>query len=206
MISYVFEHSIDQRVLDSACNLLKKGCLLCFPTDTSWIIVCDPTIKEAITKFYSLKSEDKTKHYSLLCNSISMASEVAFVDDKHFKVIKKNIPGHFTFILEAQKSVRKYIKASKTDREIGLRFPPGLIVTKLIESYEKPLISTNLTHELLKLEKDQLIYPLLIEDCLGHLISMIIDPGEVNFVGPSTIVSLMGQIPEILRQGAGQLK
>jgi tRNA threonylcarbamoyl adenosine modification protein (Sua5/YciO/YrdC/YwlC family) len=206
MIEYVIEHNPDDRVLKKAAQALEWGGLICFPTDTNWIVAAFPFSKEGLEKLYRLKGETPNKHFSLLCNSVSMASEVAIINDQSFKVIRQCIPGHFTFIFEATKKVTKCLKASKADKEIGIRFPPGKLVYKLIETSSFPLISTNITHQMLGLAEDEPIYSYHIEDKLSHCLDMIIDPGEFEFAGPSTIISLCSaEGIEILREGAGDL-
>ena len=203
MISYIFEHNIDSRVLDRASHLLESGKLICFPSDTSWLIAGDPFQKESIEKIYSLKSENKFKHFSLLTDGLSLASEIAIISDAHFRLMKKLTPGHFTFILPAQKKIMKALAASRTDKEVGIRIPPSPLIKTIIGHYGKCLISTNVTTHMLGLEKDAPIYPLIIQENLEHFIKLIIDPTETNFVGSSTIISLMQDTPFILRPGAG---
>lgn len=134
-----------------------------------------------------------------------MASEVAYIDDYAFKLLKKVIPGHYTFIFEASRSIAKNIKASKTDKEVGLRFPPSPVAKKLIEYIGRPLISSNIDREKLGVEAEDEIYSYLIEDNLGHQIDLILDPGEFEFVGQSSIIDLKDEAPVIIREGAGDL-
>jgi tRNA threonylcarbamoyl adenosine modification protein (Sua5/YciO/YrdC/YwlC family) len=203
MISYIFEHNIDRRVLEKSKYILDQGGVICFPTDTNWIIAADPNNKSSIEKIYRIKKENASKHFSLLCNSISMSTKYAYISDRNFNILKNLTPGHFTFILEAQKETTKLLKASKSDKEVGIRIPPSPVTLELIKYLETPLVSTNITHEMLDLNESELIYPLLIEETIGSLIDLIIDPGDLNFVGPSTIVKLINEEFEILRHGAG---
>jgi tRNA threonylcarbamoyl adenosine modification protein (Sua5/YciO/YrdC/YwlC family) len=206
MIEYIIYQNPDDRILKKACHFLEKEGLICLPTDTNWIIVADPYKKDAVEKLYQLKKEEKKKHFSLLCDSISRASEVAIISDSCFKLLKRAIPGHYTFILKASRDIQKVLKASKTDHEIGLRFIPNKVVNKLIEMYNKPLLSTNLTPELLDINEDDSVYSTLIEESqISHFISMIIDPDEINFVGKSSIISFVNNAPEVLRVGAGDI-
>src|SRR5690606_1573574 len=95
----------------------------------------------------------------------------------------------------------KTLKASKVDKEVGIRFSPEILVNKIIAHYAKALISTNVTSELLNQEPP--FYSYMIEESLRGKISMIIDPGEFEFIGSSTIISFINGVPELIRQGHG---
>lgn len=208
MIEYVIAHSPDDRVLNKATNALKAGKLICFPTDTSWVLACSCESRTAIEKLYKIKDEGKEHHFSLLSDDISKASEVAVIDNNAFKVIKRVIPGHYTFIFEATKKIAKQIQASKIDKEVGLRFVPSTLVNKIIENYGNVLLSTNIPKSLLGIGEDstEMIYSYQIEDKISHLTTMIIDPGEFEFSGPSTVISFCNEDGiEILREGAGDI-
>lgn len=208
MIEYVIPHNPDTRVLEKASAILKDGGLICFPTDTSWIFAACSSNKTAIDKLYKIKKENKQKHFSILCDDISNASELAIINNNAFKILKRLIPGHFTFIFEATKKIAKLVQASKTDKEVGIRFVPSILVDKIIKTHGNLLISTNITNSLLGLDEDSEdnIYSYLIEENCSNLISMIIDPGEFEFTGQSTIISFTSDTPEITRQGSGDVK
>ena len=202
MIEYVIADNPDDRVLEKASKVLKSGGLVCLPTDTSWIVAADPFCKKGIQNIYKFKKIDKLKHLSLLCSSISKASEVAFIDDNVFRILKKKIPGHFTFIFEASKKVTKAVQANKMDHQVGLRFVPSKLVEKLLETHGDVLISTNIDLNRFSVEESE-IYSYMIEEILGAELEMIIDPAEYSFVGESTIVDFTSGTAEIIRQGAG---
>jgi tRNA threonylcarbamoyl adenosine modification protein (Sua5/YciO/YrdC/YwlC family) len=206
MIEYIISHNPDDRVLVKADKILNSGGLICFPTDTSWILAASAGSKNGIEKLYKVKKEGKEKHFSLLCNDISKASEVALINNQAFRVLKKVTPGHYTFIFEATKKISKHIQASKIDKEVGLRFVPSVLVNKLIETHGEVLVSTNIPNSMLELSEDSTepIYSYQVEENISHLIEMIIDPGEIEFVGQSTIVDFSK--PEgatLIREGAG---
>ena len=201
MIEYVIAENPDDRVLKKAFDYLKNGKLICFPSDTNWIVACDPANKDAVTKLYRLKDEGPHKHFSLLCNSISMASDLAKIGDGAFKVLNKLTPGHYTFIFEATKKMAKTLKASKKDKEVGIRIIPNTLVNRLIETCGSALLSSNLTEK--QLEQNPPFYSYMIEDALSNELSMIIDPGEFEFVGKSTIISFINGEAELIREGVG---
>jgi len=201
-IEYVLAHNPDDRVISKACNILRSGGLICLPTDTNWILLANPYHKDGMDKLYKIKKENPQKHFSLLCSNISQASDVAIIDNQCFRLLKRTIPGHYTFIFEATKKVSKAIKATKTDKEIGIRFVPSTLVNTLLDQYGDVVISTNIPKTMFTL--DETIFSYMIEDCpIVHLIDMIIDPGEFEFVGESTIISFISGLPQIIREGAG---
>lgn len=204
MIEYVIAHDPDDRIIQKAIDCLKAGQLVCIPTDTNWIAIADPFNKEAVAKLYNLKKETPQKHFSLLVNEISKAAEVALIDDHAFKLLKRSIPGHYTFIFEATKKIAKTLKASKQDKEIGLRFVPSVLVDRLLNAFGSQVIGTNIPQSILdSYEGMEEIFSYMIEEKYAHILGMIIDPGEVEFAGPSTMIDFSKGEVEILREGAG---
>lgn len=210
MIEYVIAHNPDDRVIRRASEILKNGGLICFPTDTNWILAACSTHKEAIAKLYKIKKENSHKHFSILCDDISKASEVAIISNQAFKLLKKCIPGNYTFIFEATKKMAKLVQASKTDKEVGIRFVPSILVSKIIAIHGHVLVSTNIPYKLFGIPEpsasDEPIYSYQLEDKISHLTELIIDPGEIEFSGESSIIDFSnGEIPIIVREGAGDI-
>ncbi len=206
MIEYIIAHNPDDRILLKAKEHIESNKLICFPTDSSWVIATSAFNSKAAEQLYKIKNENQTKHFSLLCKDLSQVSTLAIVKDYAFKVMKRNTPGRFTFILEANKEISKVIKASKTDKEIGVRIPKVEFLPQLIETIGSPLISTNITPELLGISQDDFIYSTLIEDALPGFDLFILDPGEFEFEGSSTVVKMDLDEIEIIRQADAQLK
>ena len=206
MIEYILDHSPDDRILKRASTIMKDGGIVCVPTDTHWVMLTDAFNKSGVEKLYRLKGEQKNHHFSVICSSISMASDYAVIPDSSFRLINRKIPGHYTFIFEATKKMIKTLKASKTDHEIGLRFIPIHFINALIELHGSGLISTNVDEKVLGIpfELNEL-YSFQLEECLSGKVDMIIDPGEYLFVGSSTIYNFAGELPELVREGAGEV-
>jgi tRNA threonylcarbamoyl adenosine modification protein (Sua5/YciO/YrdC/YwlC family) len=204
MIEYVVEHNPDDRILARASQILKDGGLLCFPIDTNWVIVADAFNRAGVDKLYRLRHIENTKHLTVLCLNFQKAQEIAFIEDGAFRLIKKVIPGPYTFIFAAQKKIQKLLKASKYDHQVGIRFPPSPLCRKLLEVHGEVFLSSHLTHEMLGLEDDGVpLYGLLIEESAGHAINLVLDPGEYEFIGPTTIVDFTSGVPEVIRHGSG---
>lgn len=203
MIEYILRNSPDDRILKKASAALKSGKLICLPSDTNWVLLADPYSKGATDRLYKVKKEGSQKHFSVFCKDISMASEIAKIDNAAFKVLKKHIPGNFTFIFEATKKIAKTLSATKADKEIGVRFVPCNIIDKLLEIHGDILITSQVPPEISNIPEEEDLYSYMLEDSLRGIVEMIIDPGEVEFHGKSTIVSFLGGYPEVIREGAG---
>jgi len=204
VIEYVIEHNPDDRILEKAKRLIESGGLLCFPTETNWVVACNPFDKKAVDKLYRFRHIENSKHLTVLCSNFSHAMEIAFIDDGAFSLMKKVVPGPYTFIFEAQKKITKFLKASKIDHQVGIRFPPLKLTRTIIEKCGGILLSSHLSHDMIEeADPNFPLYSALIEDHFGHLIDLIIDSGEIQFVGPTTIVDFTSGEPEIQRVGAG---
>lgn len=203
MIEYVVEHNLDDRILAKASQILRNGGLICFPTETNWVAVADPYNPQGVAKLYRLRHVENTKHFTIMCANFQKAMEIAVIGDSAFRLLKKVVPGTYTFIFEAQKKITKHLKASKYDHQVGIRFPPKLLCRAILEYYGDILISTHVDQETLEIEEETFIYSALLEDHLPSSVEMIIDPGEFEFAGSSTIVDFTSGEPEVLRVGAG---
>lgn len=204
MIEYVVEHNPDDRTLTRASQILRNGGLVCFPTETNWKVVADPYSKTGVEKLYRLRHVENTKHFTTLCLNFQMAMEIAQIEDGPFALMKKVVPGPYTFILPAQKKIQKYLKASKYDHQVGIRFPPSVLCRTLLEIHGAPLLGSHLNCEMFELEEGiDLIYSALIEEQFGNLIDLIIDPGEYEFIGPTTVIDFTEGEPRLVREGSG---
>ncbi len=207
MIEYVIAENPDDRVLQKVSQALNNGELVCLPTDTSWVVIASPFNKKGIERIYKYKNAPKLKAFSLLCDSISMASDVANIDDGVFRYIKRIIPGHYTFIFNANKKITKAVAANKTDHEVGIRFVPSTLITRLLDIHGEPVLSSNvdLNKFTPALSSYDELYSYMIEESLAGVVSLIVDPGEHEFVGSSTIVDFTNGEADVIRQGAGVL-
>ncbi len=207
MIEYVIESNPDDRVLNRASQIVRDGGLVSLPTETNWVICASPFSDKGLDKLYQIRNVDRHKHFTLLCNSFKKAMEIAFIEDSAYSVMKKIVPGPYTFIFEPQKKISKYLKASKMDHEVGVRFSPSVLLRKWLENFDDVLICTHLNHQMLGEEDESLpIYGALIEDSFSNSIDLILDPGEYNFLGQTTVVDWTSGAPEVIREGVGSTK
>jgi tRNA threonylcarbamoyl adenosine modification protein (Sua5/YciO/YrdC/YwlC family) len=211
MIEYVVGKNPDDRVLQRAVQALAKGDVISFPTESHWVFAASLKSKKAVDSLYRIKNMDKHKHLTLLCGSISQASEMAIISNYAFKLIKKVIPGPYTFILEPTKQLPRVIKDYGKDKEIGVRFPRNPFARRLLSFYEEPLLTTSITAETFngtmhEGDQDMEIFSYQIDDVFGHALGMVIDPDCGDIIGEGSIIDFSkGDSPEIIREGQGDL-
>lgn len=206
MIAYVVPENPDDRVLTKASQILRSGGLLCLPLDTNWVVIADPFVKAGVDRLYQFRHVDNTKHFTVFCANFAQASEVAHITDHSFRLLRRVVPGFYTFIFKAQKKIIKHLKASKTDHEVGLRFPSSTLLQTLLERHGGVAIGSHVSADMFSDHDESVpIWSGLIEDTFSSQIEMILDTGETEFQGPTTIISLSEDQPELVREGLGPL-
>jgi tRNA threonylcarbamoyl adenosine modification protein (Sua5/YciO/YrdC/YwlC family) len=200
MLIKLYADSPNPRVIQKIANALREGGLIIYPTDTVYAIGCDIFHARAVEKICKLKKEDPRKaNLSFVCLDLSQVAEYAKVNTPTFKLMKRNLPGPFTFILDGNSSLPKLFKQKKT---VGVRIPDNGIVEAIVRELGNPLMSMTL-HD----QDDQIEYttdPELIDERYGNQVDLVID-GGVGGIQVSTIVDCTGDEPEIIRQGKGAL-
>ena len=187
-----------QRVVD----LLNDGGLLIYPTDTMYAIGCHGLKERAIERICRLKGIDpKRNNLSIICYDLAAISEYAKMDNAAFKLMKRNLPGPFTFILNGTTRLPKIFR---NRREVGIRMPDSPIIQEIARLLSAPIMTTTLPHD----EDEDTGYltdPELIDEKFGHMADLVIDGGPGGLEG-STVVDCTGPEPVIVRQGAGDLQ
>ena len=188
--------------LQRVVNLLNDGGLIIYPTDTMYAIGCHGLKERAIERICRLKDIDpKKNNLSIICYDLSSISEYAKVDNATFKLMKRNLPGPFTFILNGTTRLPKIFRNRK---EVGIRMPDNPIIREIARLLDAPIMTTTLPHD----EDEDIEYvtdPELIDEKWGDTVDLIIDGGIGNMEG-STVVDCTQGEAEIIRQGAGWLE
>lgn len=206
MIAYIIPENPDDRLLAKASQILNSGGLLCLPLDTNWIVIADPFIKVGVEKLYRFRHVDNTKHFTIFCANFAQAAEIAHINDQAFRLLRRVVPGPYTFIFKAQKKIIRHLKASKMDHEVGLRFPSSSLLQTLLERHGGVAIGTHVTADMFPDHDPEIpIWSGLIDDNFAGQFEMILDAGETNFIGPTTIISLSEDVPALVREGTGSL-
>lgn len=196
--------NIDQRLIQQAVDLLRKGEIIIFPTDTVYAVGCDVMNKKALHELAKWKNVKINKaNFSIICSDLSQVSEyVKQIDRTTFRLLKHHLPGPFTFILDATNEVSKLFDASK--KEIGIRIPDNKIVLEIVNTLGNPIAVTSL-HDSEDDILDYFVDPASIYERYDDEVAMIIDGGYGNLEA-STIVDCTGGGIEIVRQGIGEIE
>ena len=195
----VLEGNINDRYMDMAVKALADGEIIIYPTDTLYAIGCNALNNSAINKICKLKGINPEKtNLSIICDGISMAAEYARFDNDMFKLLKKNLPGPFTFIFPSSSSLPKAFKGRKT---VGVRIPDNRIARELVSRLGNPVLSTTIKYE----DEDYAVNPELIAETYDGVVPYMLDGGEGGLI-PSTVVDCTSGVAEVVREGRGELR
>ncbi|MFW6081196.1 MAG: L-threonylcarbamoyladenylate synthase [Desulfosalsimonas sp.] len=187
-----------QRLISRAVAVLKDGGIIAYPTDTYYGIGCDLMNKKAIESIYRLKKRDRREPFSFICSDLKNISDYAKVTNYAYKTMKRLLPGPYTFILEGSRQVPKIMLAKR--KTVGIRVPDHNICIELVKNLGHPVISTSAATPEGEIFND----PSFIEEYFKNSLDLVIDGGPVP-AEPSSVISLIGDEPEILREGLGNL-
>jgi tRNA threonylcarbamoyl adenosine modification protein (Sua5/YciO/YrdC/YwlC family) len=187
-----------ERLIRKVADALKRGGIIAYPTDTFYGIGCDIMNKKAIEKIYQIKQRSKNKPFSFICSGLKNISDYAKVSNYAYRTMKRLLPGPYTFILEGSKMVPKMMLTKR--KTAGIRVPDNRICIDLILQLGNPIISTSATLP----NNDILHDPSLIHEHLNSRLDFVIDGGPVPG-RPSSVISLIDDEPEVLREGLGDI-
>ena len=187
-----------ERLIKKAVDILKKGGIISYPTDTFYGIGCDIMNKKAIERIYQIKQRNKNIPFSFICSGLKNISRYAKVSNYAYKTMKRLLPGPYTFILEGSKIVPKIMLTKR--KTAGIRVPDNNICIALVNELGNPVLSTSAS----KPDNTILNDPSFIQDYYDTRIDLVIDGGSVPGQ-PSSVVSLIDDIPEVIRDGVGDV-
>ncbi|MBR2497021.1 MAG: threonylcarbamoyl-AMP synthase [Parabacteroides sp.] len=200
MLIKIYPQNPNIREIDKVVNCLQDGGLVIYPTDTVYAIGCDALNVRAVEKICQLKGVNPQKsNLSIICYDLSNLSEYAKVSNAAFKLMKRNLPGAFTFILPTSSELPKIYKNRK---EVGIRVPDNNIIRTLVQELGNPILTMSI-HD----EDDMVEYstdPELIAEKYGDRVDIVID-GGYGGVEVSTVVDCTTDDFEVIRQGKGEL-
>lgn len=198
------EKNISDSTVYQIVECLRNGGIIIYPTDTVYALGCDITQTRAIEKICRLKGiKPEKSNFSFVCSDLSHLAEYTKAIPNHvFRVMKKALPGPYTFILEANSEVPKLLKQNK--KTVGIRVPNNAICKEIIEELGHPLISTSLhdnSDDILEYFSD----PEVIERQYGEQVDLVVDGGFGN-IYPSTVIDCSNGGFEVVREGLGSLE
>jgi tRNA threonylcarbamoyl adenosine modification protein (Sua5/YciO/YrdC/YwlC family) len=201
MLIKIYNENPNTREIDKVVSALQDGGIVIYPTDTLYAFGCDALNVRAVEKICNLKGINPEKsNLSIICNDLSIISEYAKVDTPTFKLMKRNLPGPFTFILPTTSSLPKIYKKKKT---VGIRVPDNNIIREIVIRLGNPVLSTSIINE-----NDEIEYitnPELIHEKWQDFADIVID-GGIGGIEPSTVIDCSTGEHDIIRQGKGELK
>ena len=201
MLLKVYPDNPNPRDIRRIAEIIRNGGVVIYPTDTIYGLGCDIFNTKAVEKVCRIKGINPNKHsLSFICYDLSQLSEFAKVNNQTFKIMKRNLPGPFTFILNGSSSLPRLFKNKKT---VGIRIPDNNIIREIVKELGHPIMTTSIRTA----NEDVMEYfsdPELIHEKYSHCVDMVIDGGYGN-IDPSTVVDCTGNELLIAREGMGEL-
>jgi tRNA threonylcarbamoyl adenosine modification protein (Sua5/YciO/YrdC/YwlC family) len=197
----IYEDKPNEAAIKKVVDVLKNGGLVIYPTDTVYGLGCDITNTKALERIAKIKGVKLEKaNFSFICSDLSNISDyVKQIDTATFKILKRALPGPYTFILPGNNSLPKEFKKKTT---VGIRVPDNAIALEIVRQLGNPIVSTSIHDEDAVLEYST--DPELIFEKWQNLVDMVIDGGYGDNIG-STIIDLSGFEPVVVREGKGSL-
>ena len=204
MLLKLFGENPNPRILQTIVDTLKNGGVIIYPTDSIYAFGCDMNQQKAIERIAKIKNINPEKaQFSLICHDLSHISEFTKqLDNSVFKLMKKNLPGPFTFILEANSNVPRMLKMNKK-KTIGIRVPANNIAREIVRELGNPIISTTVIDE-----EDMVEYttdPELIYEKYEDRVDIVIDGGYGNYIATAVVDCTSDEIT-IVREGLKELE
>jgi len=188
----------EPRKIRRAAEALAAGEVIGYPTDTVYGLGCNLFDKRAILRLYQIKRMSESQKLSFICPDLSSVARYAIVEDATFRILKRYLPGPYTFILQATREVPKLIQSKR--KTVGVRIPDHPVILSLVEAFGRPIISTSAAPH----GETPYIDPHEIDDHFKGL-AMVLDAGVGGSI-PTTIIDLTTSFPEIIRAGAGSVQ
>lgn len=194
MLLHVHAQHPEPRKIAQAVAALERGDVIAYPTDSVYGLGCDALSKHGIEALYRMKGLKRDHLLSFVCPDLSEITRYAFVHDSAYRVMRRLLPGPYTFILQATKEVPKALRMNR--KTVGVRVPSHPVTLALTRGLGRPLVSTSATRD-----DEYLIDPREIEEQYPG-VSLVLDADDVTLT-PSTVIDLSGDEPVLVRQGAG---
>lgn len=197
----LYNENPNEKDISKVVEVLRRGGLIIYPTDTVYGLGCDITNTKALEKIARIKEVKLEKaNFSFVCSDLKNLSDyVKQIDTSTFKLLKRTLPGPYTFIMQGNNNLPKDFKKKKT---VGIRVPDNLIARTIVEKLGNPIVSTSIYDE-----DDVIEYttdPELIFEKWQNKVDLVIDGGYGDNVA-STVIDLSGDAPKVLREGKGDI-
>jgi tRNA threonylcarbamoyl adenosine modification protein (Sua5/YciO/YrdC/YwlC family) len=186
------------RLITRVAEILRHEGVIAYPTDTTYGIGCSIFSKRGVERIYQMKQREKKKPFSFICADLSEVARYAKVSNYAFKILKRHLPGPFTFVLDASSVVPDLLMTKQ--KTVGIRIPANRICLAIVRELGHPIVTTsaNLSGE------EPIGDPFLVERAMGKQLELVVDGGVLS-ADVSSVVSLIGDVPEVLRKGVGDV-
>ena len=198
MILSINPENPQPRLIARVVEVLEKGGVIAYPTDTTYGIGCSILNKKGIERIYLLKQREKKKPFSFICSDLSEVTRYARVSNFAFKIMKRHLPGPYTFVLEATSVVPDLLMTRQ--KTVGIRIPDNPICLAIVSQLGHPIITTSANRS----GEEPIGQPLTVEADLGKQLDLVVDGGLLT-ADVSSVVSLIGDVAIVLRQGVGNV-
>lgn len=187
-----------QRLIARVVDCLRNGGIIAYPTDTTYGIGCSIFNKKGIERIYRMKQREHKKPFSFICPNLSEVARFARLSNTAFKILKRHLPGPYTFVLEATRDVPDLLLTRQ--KTVGIRIPDNRICLEIVQMLGSPIVTTSAN-----LSGDEPTgNPGFIDDIFGHQLDIVVDGGILT-KEVSSVVNLVNDTPEIIRAGMGDL-
>ncbi len=188
------------RLISRVVETLNSGGVIVYPTDTVYGLGCDILNKKAIERIYQIKRKSRRQALSFIVPNLKQISKYAVVSNQNYRILRRFLPGPYTFVLPATRMVPKMI-SRLNKRTVGIRIPDNRVCLRILAEFPNPIISTSANFS----GQDVLADPAEIAEQIGHAVDLVIDSGMLGLES-STVVDLTEEMPVILRQGLGEFE
>ncbi|TBV80666.1 MAG: threonylcarbamoyl-AMP synthase [Desulfobulbaceae bacterium] len=202
MLLAINPHNPQPRLIKQVVEALRLGAVICYPTDTVYGIGCDIFNQKAVKRIYQIKQRPMKKPFSFICADLKDVSVYAHVSNAGYRVMRKCLPGPYTFVLGATKLVPKIMMTKQ--KTVGIRVPEQQICMDLVRGLGNPILTTSATPD--DLDDSPLINACEVEERYGKQVDWIIDGGPLSYSASSTVVALEEAELKVLRLGKGNLE
>ena len=189
-----------KRLLRQAVQIIRDGGVVVYPTDSSYAIGCHLGDKSAMERIRRIRRLNDKHNFTLVCRDLSEIAHYAQIDNMNYRLLKSLTPGPYTFILKATREVPRRLQNPRR-KTIGLRIPDHIVTQEFLQELNEPIMSSTL---ILPDDDLPMTDPNQIRLQLEHQVDLVIDGGFCGYE-PTTVVDLMSERPEILREGCGEL-
>lgn len=198
-IKRIYDKNNSVELIDSVVQVLLKGGVIIYPTDTMYAMGCSIQSQQAVNRICEIRQIKPSKNrFSFICADLSAISNFAKVSDFAFKILKRYLPGAYTFVLPASSKVPSILVQSK--KTVGIRIPDYAPILEIVQQLGHPILTSSLPND--GLDVEDYTDPSLIAEQYGNQVDLILDGGNGGLI-PSTVIDLQDDLIEIIREGAG---